>query len=303
MVSRVRLVTPSLNAAPFIRETIESVLAQNFPGLEYVVIDGGSTDRTVEIARAYADRVRAEIVPGLSQAQAIRRGLEDTTAEFVGYLNADDLLFPGAIARLVEVLEADPAGAVVYGDADFIDRAGNSLGPYPTRSFDADALLRRCFICQPATLIRRSSYEAVGGIDGDLNLAMDYDLWLRLATRFPFRYVGEILAASRMHASNKTLSMRHEIYSEVFQVLRRRASYIPYDWVAGYAAFLIDGNDQFFDRSTSSATCALLSLPLGLWENRLRPLRYARDWLAHRSFVLSLSRRARRSGSLPVNRA
>lgn len=290
MPSRVRLVTPALNAASFIRQTIESVLAQDYPALEYAVIDGGSTDGTAEIARSYGDRVHVETAADLGQADAIRRGLEGTSCEFVGYLNADDVLFPGAIARLARELEEYPTAAVAYGDAAFIDDRGNSLGRYPTRPFEAQALLRECFICQPATLVRRSAYEEVGGIDIDLHLAMDYDLWLKLATRFPFRYVNEVLAASRMHASNKTLSSRREVYREIFHVLHRTASYVPYEWVAGYAAFLLDGNDQFFTRSQSSPACALLALPLGLWTNRPKPLRYARDWLAHRSLASSFVR-------------
>jgi glycosyltransferase involved in cell wall biosynthesis len=279
----VSIVTPVLNGARFIRTTIESVLAQTYAPIEYVIADGGSHDGTLEIAGEYGERVRVLSGPDDGQGDAIRKGLAVTHGDFIAYLNADDTLLPGAIDTFVAELSTHPEAAMVYGDALHVDENGSTIARYPTRPFDAGALARECFIAQPATLLRRSAYDAAGGIDVLLQFAMDYDLWLRLAERYPVCYVPEVLATSRMYRANKTLRSRSALYREIFAVVRRRRGYVPYEWWAGYASQLLaPSSDQFFERPRATRLTAPLALWIGLGTNPDRPLTVVRDWRRHR---------------------
>lgn len=283
MTARVSLVTPVLNAAPFIRATIESVLAQTQPPSEYVIVDGGSDDGTLDIARDYADRVRLITGPDGGQSDAIHKGFAATCGEFIGYLNADDTLLPAAIETLATELSAHPTAAMVYGDALHVDAEGRPIARYPTRPFDTELLAHECFIAQPATLMRRSAYDAVGGVDRALTFAMDYDLWFRLADRFEIRYVPAVVATSRMYRTNKTLRSRRAVYREIIATVRRRRGYVPYEWWAGYAAQLLEPNaDQFFTVPRGTSRTALLALLIGLGINPRKPASAVRDWLSHR---------------------
>lgn len=281
--TRVGIVTPVLNGAAFIRETIESVLAQTHAPLEYLVLDGGSTDGTLEILRSYGERVRWESRKDTGQSDAIARGIAQLDAAYVGYLNADDVLEPDAIATLASALDENPRAGVAYADALHVDESGATIAPYPTQAFDANALERGCFICQPATLLRRAAYEEIGGVNTRLHFAMDYDLWLRLAARTEFAYVPQTLARSRMHRENKTLACRERVYREIFRVLLTHKKYVPYEWIAGYSDYLLHRTDQFFRRSASSKLTALLAFFLGMGMNFRRPGAYLRDWISHRA--------------------
>jgi hypothetical protein len=198
-------------------------------------------------------------------------------------LNADDVLYPDALATLAAALAADPLAAAAYGDAVHIDETGAVLSAYPSRPFDAAALIDACYICQPAALMRRTAFDAVGGMDERLDVALDYDFWIRLAQRYPLRKVDALVAGSRMHRANKTLSRRGEVYQEVTQVLRAHYGYVPYTWSFAYASWLLQRGDDFFDQPRPSHVTVLGSLALGLWLNPRRPLRYLRDWYGHRA--------------------
>jgi GT2 family glycosyltransferase len=258
--------------------------------LHYLVVDGGSTDGTLDMLRSYGDRIRWVSRPDTGQADAVARGILELGGEYVTYLNADDTLSPRAIATLARALTRVPEAAVAYGNALHIDAHGNTIGPYPTQAFDAPSLLRACFICQPAALIRRSSYDEVGGMDTQLQYAMDYQLWLRLAQRGPFIYVPVTIAHSRMHPENKTLAHRKEVYLEIFKVLRAQSGYVPYEWIAGYSDYLLHRSDQFFERAPASRLTALLALFLGLGINKRRMQTYLREWYAYRSLGTAWTR-------------
>ncbi len=148
----VSVITPSLNMGRFIRPTIESVLGQDYPRLEYIVMDGGSSDDTLYILKSYAGRIACFSEPDLGAADAVNRGFRRAQGSVLAFLNADDTYLPGAIAAAVGALQSHPEAAVVYGNAHWVDAAGRTLGRYPTRAFDAALLAQECFICQPATL-------------------------------------------------------------------------------------------------------------------------------------------------------
>ena len=274
----VSIVTPTLHAARFLRETVESVLSQTYHPIEYIVVDGGSCDDTGAIARGMSERLTFLSAPGLNQAQAINYGFARTAGEFFTFLNADDTLYPQAIESAVAALGAAKTAPFVYAEGLHVDALGRPIGAYPSHPFSSEALRRECFICQPATLIRAEAFMAAGGVDESLETAFDYDLWIRLsAGGHPVR-VNELWATSRMHAENKSLQYRKLVYGEVFAMLQKHYEYVPFNWVHAYAGYLLEGKDYFFDSPSGSPRRTLLTLRLGLLENRRHWLRFLREF-------------------------
>lgn len=275
----VSIVTPSYNMAAYLSQTIDSVLAQDYPRIEYLVMDGGSTDGTLAILDRYQDRLRYVSGPDRGAADAINRGFARSRGEILAWLNADDTYLPGAVSAVVRALEANSDAAVVYGEGSWIDTHGATLGRYPTRPFEPALLAAECFICQPACFLRRSAWEAAGGLDTTLQVTFDYDLWIRIAASGrPFVHLPHSLAASRMHSDNKTLGSRGAGFRESFRTLQRHYGYIPFNWIHGYAAYLIDRRDQFFEPLRPSIFKYCLSLPLGIRYNWKQKWRYLKEW-------------------------
>lgn len=281
-IPAVTIVTPCLNAAQFLERTLESVLRQDYANFEYLVFDGGSTDGTLELLERYAadypGQIRYVSAPDGGASEAIARGFLMARGAIFAYLNADDTYFPGAIRLAVAHLNEEPEVAGVYGNAYWIDKEGRVLGSYPTKAFDPAALGRECFICQPACFVRAAAIRAVGGFDTRLQTAFDYDLWLRLAQRYTLRRIDVVLANSRMHAENKTLSRRRTVFREAIGCVRRHQGYVPFQWIHGYSSFLVDRRDQFFEPLLPSFTKFLVSLGLGLRVNWRHPVRFLREW-------------------------
>lgn len=289
----VSIVTPSYNYAPFLVECIESVLAQDYPRIEYIVMDGGSTDETPAILRRYQDRIATiSSAPDLGQSHAISRGLEGASGEIFAFLNADDAYLPGAVSAAVGALLAHPKAGVVYGNAFHVAEDGTSVAAYPTRDFDREALKRSCYICQPAAFITRAAFERAGGMDPSLHYVLDYDLLIRLAAENDFLRIDSYLAKSRVHRGSKSVSDRRAFYREVFATLLRHYSYVPYEWVQGYASYLVDGKDQFFTPPRHSIVSASLCLLIGSSINWRRIPQFFADWLAHRAIGRALLRSA-----------
>lgn len=277
----VTVVTPTLNAAEFIQTTLECVRSQSYGSIEHIVVDGGSSDDTLRIVREAGYPVRVIERPGLNQSGAVNLGFAHGVGEFFALLNADDILSATAIESGVRHLQDVPLAAVAYARADHIDDRGEKLGDYPVMHASREVMLRECVIAQPATLIRSSAYEAAGGLDESLNFAMDYDLWLRLIEAGnEFLFVDELWAHSRMHRSNKTLGQRRAVYKEVFKVLQAHGHYVPFNWIHGYAGYVADRRDQFFEPPKGSLRRALYTLSIGLWENRTKPLKFAAEYFS-----------------------
>ncbi len=289
----VSIVTPSFNAARFIEKTIESVLAQDYPRIEYVVMDGGSTDGTVEILKRYADRLKFVSEADKGAADAINRGFALTHGEIFTYVNADDILLPGAVSAAVASLQGD----VVYGDAWWIDETGERIARYPVRDFDAALLARECFICQPASFLRREAFERAGGMDASLQLTFDYEFWMRLGKTCRFRRIGAELAESRMHRDNKSLGQRGAVFRETFRILEEHYGYVPFQWIYAYLCWRGDRRDQFFEPFRPSMRHYAESLPVGLWMNRGSAIRYLVEWARVMSWS-GLVRRVARKDSV-----
>ena len=203
---RVSIVVPSFNHARVLREALDSVLAQDYPNLEVVVMDGGSTDGTVDILRSYANRLSFVSGADGGQADAINRGWARTTGSIVAWLNSDDRYVPGAVRKAVEALRAHPQAAMVYGEGELIDEGGSLLGRFPfTQPFDLWTLMHVSdFILQPTVFMRREPVLACGGLQRHLRYGLDWDLWIRLGCRWPIAYLPDTLAQAREHGHTKT---------------------------------------------------------------------------------------------------
>ena len=236
----VTVVTPSFNHGRFIRETIESVLGQGYPNIEYLVMDGGSTDGTVAILRGYGDRVRWVSEPDRGQANAINKGWRRARGSILAYLNSDDTYLPGAVERAVERLHAEPDAALVYGEGYHVDEAGQIIERYPTEPFKLARLEETCFICQPTVFVQHDVVERVGFLDESLNYCMDYDLWIRAARLGRFAYIPEYLATTRLHAGTKTLGQRARVHAEIVRTVYRHFGHVTPNWVYAYAYAVLD---------------------------------------------------------------
>jgi glycosyltransferase involved in cell wall biosynthesis len=203
----VSIVTPSYNQARFLETTLHSVLDQDFPKIEYLVVDGASTDGSVDIIRRYADRLTWWVSEKDSgQSEAINKGLRRARGEFVGWLNSDDVYLPGAVSAAVAVFKSNPAAGVVYGDALAIDAEGRSLNLMRSRQYSLLDLLAFNIICQPAAFMRRSVLEQVDYLNLDYHLLMDNLLWINMAATAPLIHVPQVWASARYHdqAKNRT---------------------------------------------------------------------------------------------------
>jgi glycosyltransferase involved in cell wall biosynthesis len=232
----VTVVTPSYNQGRFIRATIESVLNQDYPRIEYLIIDGGSTDETVSILREYSDHLRSVSEPDHGQAHAINKGWRQARGSILAYLNSDDIYLPGAVAQAVAALDAHPEAAAVYGEGYHVDEGGRILERYPTEPFSPDRLQETCFICQPTVFLRRDAVERARYLDESLRYCMDYDLWIRLTRAGKIlSYTPHYLASTRLHADAKTLGQRGQAHAEILRVTYRHFGRVAPSLVFGYA--------------------------------------------------------------------
>ena len=230
----VTIVTPSLNQGRFIKDTIESVLTQDYPFIEYVVMDGGSTDETILILNSYGGRFVWVSERDKGQAAAINKGWQRATGEIVAYLNSDDVYLPKAISKASEYLHNHPDTAAVYGEGYHIDENGAVIERYPTEPYSRERLTEKCFICQPTVFFRRSVLDDIGFLDENLSYCMDYDLWFRIAARYKWGYLPEYLACTRFYPETKTLGKRVEVYKEIMKVVYRHNHFVPTRWIYAY---------------------------------------------------------------------
>ncbi len=246
----ISIITPSYNQAEFVEETLFSVLSQEGDFyLDYLVIDGGSSDRSPRIIKAFAEQVENGEWQGLcmglnfrwvserdhGQTDALKKGFDLAEGDILAWLNSDDVYLPGTLQAAADFFKDNPDVALLYGDAQYCDVAGNVIGRYPTEEFDFAKLAWFNFFCQPSTFFTKQSFEAVGGLDTYLQFAMDYDLFIRLGRSFETRHQPRVFAKYRLHEEAKT--MRNDVlfqnHEEILRVTLKYFNWAPLNRVYG----------------------------------------------------------------------
>ena len=219
----VSIVTPTRNQVSFLETTMQSVLGQDYPAVEYLVIDGASTDGSQEIIKRYADRLAYyKSEPDKGQTDAINKGFSLARGDILAWLNSDDIYVPGAVASAVTFLSDHPDVGMVYGDANYINEDGKIIGHFPAHQTDYRRLRRGyVHIPQQAAFFRSSLWRQVGPLDPEFFFAMDYDLWVRIARIAPIVYYPAVWAGFRLHQDAKTIAADERCWPEMIRVHRR----------------------------------------------------------------------------------
>lgn len=216
----VSIVTPSFNQAAYLEQTIQSVLQQDYPNIEYMVVDGGSTDGSVEIIRECEGRLAwwvSEADKG--QADAINKGLKRAGGEVVAWLNSDDLYLPGTIRKAVAALQTYPDVGLVHGNLRSINPHGVHINTITYQQYDLSDLLAFRIIGQPAVFMRRSVLEEAGYLSIEFHYLLDHHLWLRMSALAGLKYIPEDWAAGRIHPQAKNVALAAGFAQEVYSVL------------------------------------------------------------------------------------
>ena len=216
----ISVITPSYNQVDYLETTIKSVLAQDYKNLDYIIIDGGSTDGSVDIIKKYADQLSWWISePDQGQADGINKGFKHANGEIVAWLNSDDLYLPGAISSAITAFKDDPDLGMVFGRAITIDHMGRPLNRLSFGNWKLQDLMRFRIICQPAVFMQRTVLEQVGYLDEKYHYMLDHHLWLRIAKNSEIKYVDQLWAAARHHSTAKNVAQPTAFADEVYKIL------------------------------------------------------------------------------------
>jgi len=237
----VSIVTPSFNQQRYLKETILSVINQDYPALEYFVIDGGSTDGSVDIIKKNQNKLAGWVSESdLGQTDAINKGFDRCQGEIMAWINSDDIYQVGAISSAVEFLQAHPEIGMVYGDTDLIDEDSHRIGRFNAKQTNYQRLMRGgVYIPQPAAFWRRDLWEKSGPLDTSFYFAMDYDLWVRFAKIAPIQYVPQLWASFRIHDGGKTIVSDDRCWPEMKKVYKREGGFIFSPFMAKYTLRMI----------------------------------------------------------------
>ncbi len=227
----ITLAVPSFNQGAFLEQALRSIFEQNLP-IEVFLADAGSTDNTLSVIEEWSDRLSGwRSHPDKGQAAAINECIAYGTAPYVAWLNSDDCLLPNKLMTLVQALTEQPTAPAAYGRAWHYHQETSTPRPVWVEPFSERRLATRCIICQPATLIRRIAWEALGGLNTDLSFAMDYDLWWRLYRNFgPLAFVDDDIAINREHEHTKTRRNRKAHYAEAMSIVKQYYGRVPIKW-------------------------------------------------------------------------
>jgi glycosyltransferase involved in cell wall biosynthesis len=229
--ANITIAVPSFNQGRYLNDALASIFEQDLP-VEVFVMDGGSTDNSLEIIKQWEPRLagwRSHTDTG--QASAINEGISRGTAPYVCWLNSDDFFYPGGLKKLVDALRDHPDKQFTYGKCWTVSGKGKKLFPYLALPFSSRLFSNFCFIAQPATLITRDAWVKAGGLNENLQMAFDYDLWWRLFEKYgkPL-YSREFVAATRMHKDTKTATQTDLHYQESIDVVNRNWGSVPVKW-------------------------------------------------------------------------
>ncbi len=226
---KISLITPTLNQGKFIKQTIQSVLSQNYPNLEYLIIDGGSTDETKEILESYGNKLIWISEKDKGQSEAINKGLKTVTGEILGYLNSDDYLEKNALVKVGEFFTQNNNAYWLTGKCYTVDENGRETRKLITSYKNLFLKYLRSkwlfyivqFISQPATFWRREVTKKIGLFDKSLHYSMDYDYWLRIWQKYKPYYLDDYLAYYRVHQRSKAIISPETQFKVEFDIIRR----------------------------------------------------------------------------------
>ncbi|MDX1385583.1 MAG: glycosyltransferase family 2 protein [Thermoanaerobaculia bacterium] len=273
---RISIVTPSLNQGAFLRQAIESVLSQDYPHLEYLVMDGGSTDGSLDVLRSFGDRLQWVSEPDGGQAEALNRGFRRSRGDVLAWLNADDVLEPGALGAVARAFAANPEVGLVYGQGRRIDASGDVLGPFtgiePFRHWRLLHFLD--FVLQPAAFFRAEAFACAGPLDESLHWSLDWDLWIRLAAVTEVLFLDRVLASAREHDAAKTSTGGWPRVRELYRLARRHTGT---GWTPGVRCYALDTLRRRAPRGLAAATGLAVDLATRRISTSLAA--YADGWL------------------------
>jgi glycosyltransferase involved in cell wall biosynthesis len=222
---RISIITISYNCAGFIRQALDSVVAQDYADLDYIVVDGGSTDGTLEIIKKYADRdvrIRWISEPDEGIADAMNKGLAMAEGEIVGHLHGDDFYIrKDVLSTVIAMFSANPGAIWLTGGAHLVNADGKVLREIKVRNCTYRRQLCVNRVIHPSTFVKKSALEKVGRFDTSLRYAMDYDLWLRLGQEAGPLHLDQVLAAFRVHGGSLSASESEQAFAEEYEVRRK----------------------------------------------------------------------------------
>jgi glycosyltransferase involved in cell wall biosynthesis len=216
----VSIITPSFNQAAYLEQTMRSVLEQDYPHIEYIVVDGASTDNSVDIIKKYESKLAWWISEKDSgQADAINKGFERATGQIIAWLNSDDYYLAGTVDAAVKIFEGNPEVVLLYGNMLAVDEDGKTFNTLNYKQLTLEDLLCFQIIGQPAVFMRRSALQAAGKLDPTFHFMLDHHLWIRIAQRGEILHVDQTWAAARYHAEAKNIAKAAEFGREAFRIL------------------------------------------------------------------------------------
>ncbi len=228
MNAKISIITPSFNQGQFIEQTIQSVLSQNYPNLEYIVMDGGSTDNTLDILKKYEDKLKWFSEKDKGQSDAINKGLKMAYGDIVAWLNSDDYYLPGTLAKVATFFDKNSQAKWVSGDYQIVDEKGKDIHSFVIgykrllRLFNSYSTLSFAnYIIQPSTFWRRELISEIGYLNEEYRYCMDYDLWLRFMKNYPLHIIPSPLSAFRVHSTSKGGVEYEKQFDEELQIAKK----------------------------------------------------------------------------------
>ncbi len=219
----VSVITPSFRQGRFLEAAMRSVFEQDYPDIEYIVVDGGSQDESVDVIKKYEDQLAWWVSePDKGHADALNKGFAQAHGDLLAWLNSDDVYTPGAVREAVEFMQTNPEVSMVYGDGHFIDEQGKVIGKFPARQTDYRRMRQGyVHICQPSSFFRADLFRKVAPIDMSLYFSFDYDMWLKLAALGPVKYLPRHWSYFRLHGDCKTVLADDQCWPDMLEVHRR----------------------------------------------------------------------------------
>lgn len=255
---KISVITPTYNQARYIERTIDSVLDQNYPNLELIVVDGKSTDNTVGILKKYGKKIKWVSEKDKGQTNAMNKGFKMATGDILTYLNSDDTHEKSTLFKIASYFKSHPKSLIAYGKGKYIDQDDRYLEDYPNNIVSLNSMFYECGICQPTVFFKRQLWNKVGEFDESYHSVMDYNYWVRALKVTKFKFINEYLANYRLHSDSKTVSQRQLTYREIIRASKNLYNKVSFNWVIGY--FHVTKLDQTSSQGSKRIIALLISI-------------------------------------------